>query len=319
MILSMEDVDGINIVGKTLICNPEGKQLYLFDVSRMQDWIKHHNQDTYSWKCYSKSDRADPSVKETYCYIYGQNKKQNSDFTKRIMHFKEDDIVMIRYAGNKMHGAYLPHGNSKQNKCPYIPVSNVVLQSRVAELAGKKTQRSASRTHQWTGWSQHGTRNSPKEQRACEGSAEERLKRPNNFLKDDLTACHRVGQMLPSYIRLESTKHNNANNILCHPDILAEYRKALDLLPRDQLLIHQLDTTFEFNKRYLSVLSFRHPQLIDCPTQRTEPTIPLVSYIHQQKAKYVHDQAFWTAHQVILEAVPGWAERQIILVTDREF
>jgi len=48
MILSMEDVDGINIVGKTLICNPEGKQLYLFDVSRIQDWIKHHNQDTYS-------------------------------------------------------------------------------------------------------------------------------------------------------------------------------------------------------------------------------------------------------------------------------
>jgi hypothetical protein len=64
------------------------------------------------------------------------------------MHFKEDDIVMIRYAGNKMHGAYLPHGNSKQNKRPYIPVSNVVLQSRVAELEGKKTQRSASRTHQ---------------------------------------------------------------------------------------------------------------------------------------------------------------------------
>jgi hypothetical protein len=48
MILSMEDVDGINIVGKTLICSPEGKQLYLFDVSRMQDWIKHLNQDTYS-------------------------------------------------------------------------------------------------------------------------------------------------------------------------------------------------------------------------------------------------------------------------------
>jgi hypothetical protein len=57
-------------------------------------------------------------------------------------------------------------------------------------------------------------------------AVQEKLRRPYNFLKDDLTACRLVGEMLPSFIWLESTKHDNANYVLCHTDTLVKYHKA---------------------------------------------------------------------------------------------
>jgi hypothetical protein len=318
MIMAMPDIHNINVARESVISNPQGEQLYLFNVSGFPQWKKHLNKDTYRWKVYGYNDKTAPTIKEFYGCVIDQNKKQSNAFTKRMVHFKQEDVVMIGYQGNVDRAGRFPHGNSVINKRPFIPVSNVLLENKVAALHGKTPKGAYQELLNEPVAPNVALLTQPRSREHVK-AVQEKLMRPYNFLKDDLTSCHRVGEVLKSYVRLESTKHDNANYVLCHPEILKEYRKALELLPRDEALIHHLDTTFEFNKKYLSVLSFRHPLLVDRASQRREPTIPLVTYVHQRKAKFEHDLAFWTARQVISDSVPGWADRKKILVTDREF
>jgi len=318
LILATNDLDNVNVVSETIIANPQGKQLYIFDVSGMENWKKHINKDTYRWKLYGNRDKADPNIKEFYGAVIDHNKKQNSGFNKRMILFEEEKLVMIGYLGDNAIAGRFPHGKSVINTRPFIPVSNALLEKKISALEGKTPKTVYQELINEPVDPNVALVTQPRNREHVK-AVQEKLRRPYNFLKDDLTACYRVAETLPYYVRLANTKPDNANYVLCHPEILTEYRKALDLLPTDEPLIHHLDTTFEFNKKYLSVLSFRHPQLVDRATQRREPTVPLVSYIHQRKPKFEHDLAFWTARQVISDAVPGWSGRKKILVTDREF
>jgi len=318
MVLAFADEEVINNPVETIICNPDSRKLYIFDVSQIEHWEKHLTKDTYHWKNFIRPSKVDPSIKETYSYVKDHDGKYNSHFHKHILHFKNEKKVLIGYDGDKAVGAHLPHGNATKSTRPYIPVSNVVLDKRVQALAGRKAKDVYVELINEPADPNVKMLTHPRSKEHVK-AVQDRLQRPYNFLKDNLTACHRVGQMLPKYIRLESTLHNCFNYVLCHEEILEQYRKAIDLMPRDEPLVHHLDTTYEFNKKYLSVLSFRHPALVDRRTKTTEPTIPLFSYIHQRKAKYDHDLAFWAARQAICDAVPRWAEKSKILDTDREF
>jgi hypothetical protein len=122
MILAAESIPNINVTRDTVISNPQGKQLYIFDVSGMEAWKKHLNKDSYHWKHYSRADKSDPSMKESYFAIIGHDKKHTPGFTKRIIHFKDEDVVMIGYEGNNARGGRVPHGKSvikKRHSFPY--------------------------------------------------------------------------------------------------------------------------------------------------------------------------------------------------------
>jgi hypothetical protein len=219
-------------------------------------------KDTYRWKNFIRPSKVDPSIKETYSYVKNHDGKYNSHFHKHILHFKNEKKVLIGYNGDKAVGAHLPHGNATKSTRPYIPVSNVVLYKRVQALAGRKAKDVYKELINEPADPNVKMLTHPRSKEHVK-AVQDRLQRPYNFLKDDLTACHRVGQMLPKYIHLESTLHDCFNYVLCHKEILEQYRKAIDLMPRDEPLIHHLDTTYEFNKKYLSVLSFCHPALVN--------------------------------------------------------
>jgi len=318
MVLAFVDEELINNPWETIISNPDNRELYIFDVSKMENWKEHLRKDTYRWKNFVRPSKVDPSISETYSYVKDRDGKYNSHFRKRILHFTNEKKVVIGYEGDKSIGTHLLHGNATKSTRPYIPVSNVILEKRVQALAGRKAKDVYEELINEPADPNVKLLTHPRSKEHVQ-AVQDRLQRPYNFLKDDLTACHRVGQIIPKYIRLESTLHDCFNYVLCHEEILEQYRKAIDIMPTDEPLVHHLDTTYEFNKKYLSVLSFRHPALADRRTKTTEPTIPLFSYIHQRKAKYDHDLAFWAARQAISDAVPRWEEKSKILVTDREF
>jgi hypothetical protein len=121
MILAAESIPNVNVTRDTVISNPQGKQLYIFDVSGMEAWKKHLNKDSYHWKHYSRADKSDPSMKESYFAIIGHDKKHTPGFTKRIIHFKDEDVVMIGYEGNNARGGRVPHGNSVIKKRRSFP------------------------------------------------------------------------------------------------------------------------------------------------------------------------------------------------------
>jgi hypothetical protein len=82
MVLATEDLNNVNVVRETIISNPQGKQLYIFDVSGMEDWKKHINKDTYRWKLYGNRDKTETNVKEYYGCVIDHDKRQNSIFNK---------------------------------------------------------------------------------------------------------------------------------------------------------------------------------------------------------------------------------------------
>jgi hypothetical protein len=299
--------DDVNIAKNTIIGNPKGGEVYVFDVKDFPLWKEHLQKDNYSWKSYSRADKADNTIKETYCYVKGEGKKQSARFTKRVIHFKEKDRVVIGYTGDHTAGVSQPHGNSKTNTRPHIPVSRVVIESKVKKMMGQKPQQIYNALTSETGDANVQSLTEPRSRDHVK-AVRDKLMRPYSFLKDDLTACHRVGEVLPEYVILQNTAHDNACYVLCKKEILMEYRKLIECMPRDKPLIHHLDTTFEYNRKYLSVLSFRHEMLVDHATKTTEPTVPLFSYIHQRKSKFDHELAFFAARQAISKAVPRWAQ-----------
>jgi hypothetical protein len=116
-ILAQSTVDDMNIATQTVIANPKGGEVYLFDVSGFDKWRKHLNRDTYMWKPYPRSEKGDLSVKEIYSYVIGHNRRQCSKFTKRIIHFPDKDKVLIAYDGDHEFGAHFEKNTRPSIDC----------------------------------------------------------------------------------------------------------------------------------------------------------------------------------------------------------
>ena len=112
-------------------------------------------------------------------------------------------------------------------------------------------------------------------------------------------------------------------HVIMNDQTVMEYAKMLEHMPENVKAMHHLDTSFEFDNRYVSVVSYRHHLLYRQNTAnnlQTEPTVPLFYYVHQRKAAEDHDLAFYIARREITKLIGNlFEEKPKILVTDREF
>lgn len=142
--------------------------------------------------------------------------------------------------------------------------------------------------------------------------------------KDEVTAILRTSNYFADYFKLTSFTPNHEMFLLMNRDAVEEYGKMLRNMPAGVTAMHHVDTSFEFDNRYLSVLSYRHHLLVRQNTisdgEGTEPTIPLFYYLHQRKSREDHEHAFYLARREIMKIIPiEFTNAPKILVTDREF
>jgi hypothetical protein len=192
--------DDVNIAKHTIIGNPKGGEVYVFDIKDFPSWQEHLQKDNYHWKNYSRAQKVDNTIKETYCYVRGEGRKQSSRFTKRIVHFKNRDRVVIGYTGDNTASVLEPHGNSKRNTRPHIPVSRIVIESKVKQMMGQKPQQIYNALTSETGDANVQSLTEPRSRDHVK-AVRDKLMRPYSFLKDDLTACHRVGKVLHNFAK----------------------------------------------------------------------------------------------------------------------
>lgn len=141
--------------------------------------------------------------------------------------------------------------------------------------------------------------------------------------KDHVTALIRISRVLPGYFKLLSLTPKQELIVIMNDNSVHEYGKMLTEMPQDVKAMHLLDTSFEFDNRYVTVVSYRHHLLYRQNTAndlQTEPTIPLFYYVHQRKAVEDHELAFFVARREIKKLIGDvFEEKEKILVTDREF
>ena len=139
---------------------------------------------------------------------------------------------------------------------------------------------------------------------------------------NDIMGVIHVAKAFPDYVKLVNSTPDHNVHILVNPETLTEYRKMLQAMPHEEKAIHQLDTSFNFNEKYVTCLSFRHHLLLQrdtLNTSKTMPTIPLMTYIHQRKSVDDHDLAFFWGRKAITKFVPEFETKGKILISDREF
>ena len=111
--------------------------------------------------------------------------------------------------------------------------------------------------------------------------------------------------------------------VVSNDETIEEYRRMITNMDEKTPIIHQIDTSFNFNGCYLTTLSYRHDYLVRTKTigdgTATAPTIPLFSYVTQRKSAVELDHAFYRINRTLQACIPTWEQHPKILISDREF
>lgn len=311
----------VNDSTQTIVTDPKGGEYYVFDVRGFDNWREHLPRDGKSWKPATLPvPKYRNTVHLTRYYSYKEDKSINCEFTKYIYHDPESQKVLIQYRGDETTAIQGPHGNSKENLRPHIPRSGVV-KSKVETAAADKPTGILHAINRKAGEGMAGVLTQPRDAaqvKYIRGVQKKRLALGAN----ELTSVYRVAEAFPNYIRELSAVPDHHLYVLVNQETLEHYRTVLRNLPEGHITQYQMDTSFNFNNKYLTTLSYICPIFVRPETannKATMPTIPLFSFVHQRKTDFDHRKAFFIAKEVITNVIPEWETYPKLLVTDREF
>jgi hypothetical protein len=126
------------------------------------------------------------------------------------------------------------------------------------------------------------------------------------------------------YIRSWENRPDHKVVLLSNEATIREYRNMLrNTHEQNQAIIHQIDTSFDFNGEFLTCVSYRHPYIAREETVNAgnpvPKTIPLFTYIHTRRTEEEHDHAFHKMNRLLERKVPEFAQRNKVMISDREF
>ena len=303
-----------------MIPRPKGNDLYYFDVRHADDWFDNVTADLHHWRSYDIQNNPGSTIEHWRYKVLDHNKKKTDAFVKEIFHHKKEKVAMVRFIGDEKVAGIYPHGNSVTNTRPHIRTSAAV-KAHVREAASVKPGPIVHELARKGGPGEAAAVSVPTNTNQVKYLLnKERAK--ESLGVNDLASVVHVAEVFKTYCRQIIATPDHNLYLLVNPDTLREYQRMLDHIPEGTKVVHQLDTSFDFNGKYLTCLSFRHELLAQEDTinnLNTKPTIPLMTYIHQRRSNDDHESAFYWGRRAIERQVPDFATSPKILITDREF
>jgi hypothetical protein len=139
---------------------------------------------------------------------------------------------------------------------------------------------------------------------------------------DEVVNTLRVTRYLGDYVRTAIYGPHQTVTV-ANTETLQELDKMIKNMTPGEMIEMHFDTSYNFNNKYMSALSFRHNLLerIDSSEdfRNKSPIIPIVTCLHEKRSDHDIDSFFLTAKEVLKKNVSNFESQNKVLISDREF
>jgi len=198
----IRDAENQNVINNPLekMCSyANGGETYVFDVSEIENWRKHLKIDGYRWKNAKQPDHRQYTIWKSY--VYDQEQQISTEFRKRTIIDNESETVVIQYQGDKSVAGMYPHGNMTKTTEPFIPKSNVYIQSKVMESKEENPTELLFDINRKTGEDEPAVLTQARDKEHIK-SILHKLRKPMSFMGDELNSTFLAARAMGNYMKL---------------------------------------------------------------------------------------------------------------------
>ena len=305
-----------------IITDPKPGDIYFFDCSKLNSsWENHLTRDTYRWKIQSHTYIMKANFdKKKYVSMVG--KERNFNYSRYTYYDTSDLHALIHYRGSCENIERFPHGNSIHKDNIFYPTSGVVKDLIQADPTKGPTEQLRSLSGD-RGSGLAGVITAPRNIRQVKYYSSKLLEQIN-LSADETKAITVIHNTLPNFVRKQVISPHLSVTLI---DDLAvsELVNVLNMMPEDEALVINYDTTYEFGDYLLTIASYRHPALERTDNQQNvnkEPIVPFAFFCHDKRLKSEHRDFMTTITNAIDSATStknGFSEKKKNFISDREF
>jgi hypothetical protein len=199
IIREAEQLNAINNPLETMCSYANGGETYVFDVSEIENWREHLTVDGYRWKNAKQPDHRQYTIWKSY--VYDQEQQISTEFRKRTIIDNESETVVIQYQGDKSVAGMYPHGNMTKSTEPFIPKSNVYIQSKVIESKEENPTELLFDINRKTGEDEPAVLTQARDKEHIK-SILHKLRKPMSFMGDELNSTFLAARAMGNYMKL---------------------------------------------------------------------------------------------------------------------
>jgi len=199
IIREAEKQNVINNPLETMCSYANGGETYVFDVSEIDNWRKHLKVDGYRWKTVKQPESRQYSVWKSY--VFDHDKKISTEFRRRTILDKDSEKVVIQYQGDQSVAGMYPHGNMRKTTEPFIPKSNVYIESKVIDSKDENPTDLLFDINRKTGEGEPAVLTQARDKEHVK-SILHKLRKPMSFMGDELNSTFLAARAMGNYMKL---------------------------------------------------------------------------------------------------------------------